>query len=858
MSAKEPRETGDREPDWKLAIIGIVIALLMFAVIAPTIMQGFNTPVGNNTTYGTAAPPVATAHTASPLEVYGTSSMGLAFTPNSSYVYTTDSATRNISIFSSPTNQLVQTIITNTSINEPYGIAISPNGSYAYVACFASNMGVLSLKTNSLLTTVSPSGGYAIALSPNGSYAYITNASNDVVVLNTTNLHIAKVITGFNIPYGIAISPNGSYAYVSNEGATTVSVIDTTSYAIVATITVGTSPYGVTVLPNGKFAYVSNYGSASVSVINTTTYAVAATIGLPGGAEPAGIASTPDSKYVYVAEYNLGYTNFITTAINAVTGQVPGGSSVSGKLPYSVAISPDGNWAYTVNGTLNGGLPGQPDASGYVTIIHTGINVNTQLIGDGGTEPTYPVLSSNGNYAYGLSGVNEAVFQLSTGTRTTLIGLASTSSLVDQQVISPDGSYIYTTFYPDNSVTIFSTATNTLIGTINIPQGSPEGIAIAPSGSYLYVTDYASANVNIINTATNTIVGNISVGTEPNFISITANGNYAFVSNYGSNDVSVIDLSNNTVIKTIATGGNTQYSASDPNGLYEYISGGGHISAVSLKTLTSVFTFGTSGALTVSPSGYYVYIGEGGAIGVYNEYGQWLMNIRNVNCVTMAIAQNGTFLYSQGNPSVNALGTYFTQLTYGVFYTETGLASGTLWTVSFSDNPETVNTSITNVISFYEFNGNYKWMAEPVSSYTITPSAGAVIVSGTSQNIAISYSRNWIITFIASGLPVGTLWNVNYGGTIYSATTGSGGAGTEINVTVPQGNVLMYVYANGYYSNPSTFNNYVGSNQTVKVAFTVAPGSPFNVFSSGDLMIFFIIFGGVLAVVVILLLRRRN
>ena len=126
------------------------------------------------------------------------------------------------------------------------------------------------------------------------------------------------------------------------------------------------------------------------------------------------------------------------------------------------------------------------------------------------------------------------------------------------------------------------------------------------------------------------------------------------------------------------------------------------------------------------------------------------------------------------------------------------------------------------------------------------------ILTGTENN------GIYTLTFIASGLPSGTQWTVNYGGTIYSATTGSGGAGTEISVTVMQGNVLMYIYANGYYSNPSTYNNYVGSNQTVKVAFTVAPGSPFNVFSNGDLMIFFIIFGGVLAVIVILLLRRRN
>ena len=211
-----------------------------------------------------------------------------------------------------------------------------------------------------------------------------------------------------------------------------------------------------------------------------------------------------------------------------------------------------------------------------------------------------------------------------------------------------------------------------------------------------------------------------------------------------------------------------------------------------------------------------------------------------------------------GSVTVNGAGvnipiTFKTNLT--ITFVETGLAKGKVWFVTFNG---TQKSSSTTTIGFYISTiGVYSFTIGKLSYWSISPSNGTINVTQ-NESVAIDFNRIYALTFIASGLPSGTAWTVNYGGTIYSATTGSGGAGTEINVTVPQGNVLMYVYANGYYSNPSTYNSYVGNNQTVKVTFTPAASSPFNVFANGDLMIFIIIFAGVLAVVVILLLRRRD
>ena len=191
---------------------------------------------------------------------------------------------------------------------------------------------------------------------------------------------------------------------------------------------------------------------------------------------------------------------------------------------------------------------------------------------------------------------------------------------------------------------------------------------------------------------------------------------------------------------------------------------------------------------------------------------------------------------------------------YHVTFNDNGLPSGTSWTITFNGVQQSSSTSS---IVFNSPTGTFSYSVGSIQYFAAQPSSGSVDVIG-NTSVQINFVHTYVITFIASGLPSGTKWTVNYGGTIYSATTGSGGAGTEINVTVLQGSVQMYIIATGYYSNPPAYNNYIGSNQTVKVAFTPAASSAFNVFANGDLMIFIIIFGGVLTVVVILLLRRRH
>jgi DNA-binding beta-propeller fold protein YncE len=102
---------------------------------------------------------------------------------------------------------------------------------------------VVSISSNTIVNTITlgiqPSG---IAITPDGSYAYVSNYSTvyngmsftdltssqgpvDIISL-PTNTVIPPIIGGLGFaPDAIAISPNGQFAYVTNYSSNTVSVI---------------------------------------------------------------------------------------------------------------------------------------------------------------------------------------------------------------------------------------------------------------------------------------------------------------------------------------------------------------------------------------------------------------------------------------------------------------------------------------------------------------------------------------------------------------------------------------------------------------------------------------------------------
>lgn len=270
------------------------------------------------------------------------SPFGVAITPNGKFAYVTNTgAVCDLCFFSQPPSVSVidtatYSVVATIPVGQyPAGVAVTPNGAFAYVANFNSNsVSVIDTTANAVTTTVTVgTNPLGVAITPNGAFAYVTNyTSHDISVISTaTNTVVATVATG-SANWGVAITPSGTFAYVTNPGSNKVSVINTAANTVVASVTVGCGPTAVAMTPNGAFAYVTNSCDSTVSVINTATNTVVA--GVAVGSQPQNIAVTPDGSFAYTTNFLTNNLSVISTATNMVVDTV----QVAGTQPLGIAI----------------------------------------------------------------------------------------------------------------------------------------------------------------------------------------------------------------------------------------------------------------------------------------------------------------------------------------------------------------------------------------------------------------------------------------------------------------------------------------------------------------------------------------
>ncbi|MGD0588030.1 MAG: hypothetical protein ABSA63_04475, partial [Thermoplasmata archaeon] len=135
---------------------------------------------------------------------------------------------------------------------------------------------------------------------------------------------------------------------------------------------------------------------------------------------------------------------------------------------------------------------------------------------------------------------------------------------------------------------------------------------------------------------------------------------------------------------------------------------------------------------------------------------------------TWAPAYTSPFVVSGGPVSVPVT---FTEVTYAVTFTESGLPSGTTWYVNLTDGQS--NSSTGGMIGFSEPNGSYSYTVATAGKEYVS-SGGVFTVSGASVSRTVTFSLvNYTITFTGSGLPSGTTWYVNLTDGQSNSSTGS-------------------------------------------------------------------------------------
>ena len=350
-------------------------------------------------------------------------------------------------------------------------------------------------------------------------YVYATNAgSSGTSGVSTYTSASGQLTAGAaastgSQPNSMAVA-SGKYAYVANYGSNTISAYSISAGALAPldmdpvtagtqdTIATGTSPIAIVVHPSGKFAYVANYSSNSNSIsaysIDPNSGALASidADGAAGGTQtsiptrsnPISIAITPDGKYAYVA--NAGSNNISTYSIDATTGALTAidadgmgtGStntyiSSGGTSPYSITVDPSGKFLYTVNANSD-------NVTRY-DIDDTDGSLNTFGTYITGAGPRSVAINPNGIFAYvaNTNDDNVEIFSIdSVGGTLTSVTTVSTGAGSSPYSIGIDstGQNLYVTNLGTSKISSFTISGATLTEVINSPfdaGSSPSSIA---------------------------------------------------------------------------------------------------------------------------------------------------------------------------------------------------------------------------------------------------------------------------------------------------------------------------------------------------------------------------------------------
>ena len=192
------------------------------------------------------------------------------------------------------TNQVTNTLMMPYQVT-PNGLAISPDGSTAYVGNFTSpgqSILVIDIPTQTITTTINNVLPYpsAMTLSPDGSQLWVGSplgAETDVI--DTATL---TTVFRLNIQRSgdIAFNSTGTMAYVTSalNVPGQVYAVDTATYRILSTYTVGNTPADIKMSYGDQFLVVNNYFDGTISIIDLRQDVVNTSQSL--GTNPIGIA----------------------------------------------------------------------------------------------------------------------------------------------------------------------------------------------------------------------------------------------------------------------------------------------------------------------------------------------------------------------------------------------------------------------------------------------------------------------------------------------------------------------------------------------------------------------------------------
>ncbi|HEX6564023.1 MAG TPA: hypothetical protein VF020_07055 [Chthoniobacterales bacterium] len=341
------------------------LAHVALVVLSLTTLTGFAQVPVNNSPSANAGLPKNQIVATIPL---GSEPNSMVVSPDSKFVYVT-STIRG----SAPTSQTGITQVIDTATNTitftinvgnntfPYNLAITPNGDTLYVTDFDSpTVWVIDTVTHTVTKTLNVLTAHGLAVSPNGKELYVCNSGNNTVtVIDTATNQISNLIGIGHRAWDVAFTPDSSKAYITvsrgknppnGKSHRYLSVVDTATQGVVSTlqrkyprVPPDNGPTDV-MDPNGEQLFVSS--ERLVTVISTSKDRPIRWIRQTFRHGPAVI--TPDGQFLYMIREEGNFASNVVEMVEIASGQVVG--QPIGPLPYpeTVAMAPNGKFAYVI------------------------------------------------------------------------------------------------------------------------------------------------------------------------------------------------------------------------------------------------------------------------------------------------------------------------------------------------------------------------------------------------------------------------------------------------------------------------------------------------------------------------------
>lgn len=684
----------------------------------------------------------------------GLGPVGEAVVPPLGEVFVVNSLSHNLSVISATTNLVIATVMLPSYSDE---VAYDSSTNELFVSANASDsVLVISPNNYSILASI-PVGADPtnIMFDSARNELFVANTySNNLSIISDSSLRVKGTVGGLNAPSILAYDAARGQVFVGDQGTDYLQVVNDTNQSTGPSIIVGTSPTGIAYDPIDDLIFVALSAQGAVRIVSGTNYTPLGYIRV--GADPALITYSEAERVIVCPNEASDNVSIIAAATGTVVSSVRVGSSPSGiafdSIDRSIFILDyRGMEADVVStGTLHvlarvqlPGLPGgivfDPSIdeifvsivdSNLVIVIsgHTNSILSSVSVGFGPMGLAYDplvhavfVAGFGTGYIFKISDLNDSV-----------VASIQLNFTPEQIAYDPARGSIYVTCL-EGYILEISASSGVVTGSIF--EGShPSGIAVDSQDGRVFVSDEGSqpgphGNLTVILDTANRIATRIPMGSSP-----VAPTYYPAVG-----DIIVPESGSDILTFCQAVAGNCAANVS--------VGLGPDAVAVDNQSGIVYAADGVQGAVSVvvpEKASFPVVFRESG-LGAGTNWSIMLGAVTEFSSTTEIdfSEPNGTYSFTArtlpgwtsphvaGSISIDGSGLsvllQWTRIYYNVTFSESGLPSGTQWSVTVNG---TSLTPASQSIVTEEPNGTYQFLVDPLLGYTVTPRTGSISVRG--------------------------------------------------------------------------------------------------------------------------------